>query len=315
VFSSPILFSFVFLISPTAAPEEIPLLKANVESEGSLLGADEEAWNYLHKVGEQQNKDPGHAEDNAISYEIDEDDNSIVDFDAGKGASDSHMEDDEEPVDPLLGVFVESGDLRFADAEVDESFFLWLEKATDSRLRTDTRGCKSLLDADGDDFLLDNDDDGPEEPLLDEDGDDSLLDAEEKGYASLLNLYRKPSDFDSLATILDGGTDELVRYGWCEDAVLKPTVNGLKGLANHLQRGLCLPYPEHLKQATNSAPGKKTRGLQATADDRETQGKKRAETSSQRHDQSDWLDNRLSGSPEKDFPIKTVFFWQPGIGI
>jgi hypothetical protein len=33
-----------------AAPEEIPLLKADVESGGSLLGADEEARNYLLQV-------------------------------------------------------------------------------------------------------------------------------------------------------------------------------------------------------------------------------------------------------------------------
>jgi hypothetical protein len=278
-----------------AVPEEIPLLKVDVASGDFLLDADEEARNALHQVGEQHNNSAGHADDNVISYEIDEGDNSIVELDAGEGPRDSHLEDDKEPVDPLLGVVVESDHPRFADAKDNESsVFVGLEEASDSRLGTDAIECESLLD----------NDDG--ESLLDEDGEDSLLDAEEKGCVSLLNLDRNRSDLDSLAELLDSGTDEQVRCGWCEDAVVKTTVEGLKGLADHFQRESSLLYPEYLMQTNKSARGKKTRGLQAATDDRETRGKKRAKIPSPQHDQSDSLHSLLSGSHEKDSTIKTV---------
>jgi hypothetical protein len=284
------------------APEEVPLLKADVISEDYLLDADEEARNTLHQVGEHHKKCPGHVEDNAISYEIDESDNSIVELGAGEGPRDSHLEDDEEPVDPLLGVVVESDHPRSADADDDEYFLVGVEEASDSRLGTDARECESLLDSDEDedDSRLDNADD---ESLLDEYGDDSLLDAE--GCPSLLKLDLNPSDSDSLAEFLDSGNEEEVRCRWCEDAVVKTTVKGLKGLANHFQRGSSLPYPEYLKEANQSAAGK-IRGLQAAADDRETQGNELPRIPSQQHDQSDSQPKLLSGSHERDSTIKTI---------
>ena len=266
-----------------AAPEENPHLKADVISEESLLDAVEGARNDFRQVGAQHNKYPGHAEDRAISYEIDQDDNSIIEL--GEGPHDSHLEDDEEPVDPLLGVVVESDHPRFADVEDDEYFLVGVEEASDYCLGTDAREYESFLDANEaeDHSLLDNDDD--DESLLDEDGDDSLLDADER-----------LCDLDSLAEILDSGT-----------AVVKTTVfKGLKGLANQFKRESGLPYPEYLKPAKKSNRGKKTRGLQAADDDREPQGKTLVGTLCYQHNQSDSLHNLHSGGYEKDSTIMTV---------
>jgi hypothetical protein len=289
-----------------AGPKEIPLLKADLASGACLLGPVEEAPNALRQAGGHHKESPGHAEDSAIFYEIDQDDNSIVELSEGSG--DSHMEDDEEPFDPLLGVVVESDHPRFADAEDDESFLVGVEEASDFCLGPDARERESLLDADKYEVgsLLDNDDD---ESLLDEYGDDSLLDAQDLGCVSLMNL----DDLDSLAELLDSGPDEQIRCGWCEDAVVKTTVKGLKGLANPFQRESGLPrHPEYLKRAKKPARGKKSCGLQSADDDREAQRKRRAGTSSQQHNQSHSLHNILSESRKKDSTIKSVDSWKSG---